>query len=162
MTSLHLNMDVYYADGITQIIASPSKSKLMMKVKGEREIEKKKNKFEWKWKIQTSEEKLKIIPIAQLKTKKINVNEKEIETTTAGKLLGLNINTRGFVGHISKTINKGKGVLTQLRRFSNLTPKMKTTLIKTLFIPVMDYPPITICMASKSKKRKMQTVQINL
>ncbi len=67
----------------------------MMKIKVEREIERI-NKFERKWKIQTSEEKFKIIPIPQLKSKKINVNGKEIETSSSGKLLGLNISSRGF------------------------------------------------------------------
>ncbi len=150
-------LDTMYADDITQVITSPNKSKLMMKIKVEREIERI-NKFERKWKIKTSEEKFKIIPIAQLKPKKINVNGKEIETSTAGKLLGLNISSNGFVSHISKTINKGNGILSQLRRFSNLTPKMKAILVKTLLIPVMEYPSIPICMASLTQKRKMQSV----
>ena len=101
---------------------------------------------------------IKIIPITQLKTKKIKVNGKEIETSKSGKFLVLNITVNGFVGHITKTIKKGNGILSQLRRFSNLTPKIKTILIKTLLIPVMEYPSIPICMASPSQKRKMQTV----
>ncbi len=123
-----------------------------MKLKVEREIERI-NKFERKWKIKTSEEIFKIIPFAQYKTKKINVNGKEIETSTSGKLLGLNITT-GFIGHITKTINKGKVILSQLRRFSKLTSKTKTILVKTLLISVMEYPPIPICMASLTQKRK--------
>jgi len=150
-------MDIMYADDITQVITTPSKSKLMMKVKVEREIERI-NKFERKWKIRTSEEKFKIIPIAQLKSKKIIVNGKEIETCNNGKLLGLNINATGFIGHITNTINKGRGILSQLRRFNNLTPKLKTTLVKTLLIPVLEYPTIPICMASLSQKRKLQSV----
>ncbi len=109
----HDCMDTMYADDITQVITTPSKSRLMMKVKVEREIERI-NKFERKWKIKTSEEKLKIIPIAQLKPKKITVNGKEIETCNNSKLLGLNISATGFVGHITKTVNKGRGILTQL------------------------------------------------
>ncbi len=56
------------------------------------------------------------------------VNGKEIDTCKNGKLLGLNITSTGFNGHISKTINKGKGILSQLRRFRNLTPNMKQKL----------------------------------
>ncbi len=63
-----------------------------MKIKVEREIERL-NKFERKWKIKTREEKFRIAPIAQLKTKKITVNGKEIETSKEGKFLGLNICT---------------------------------------------------------------------
>ncbi len=150
-------LDTMYADDVTQIITSPSKSKLMMKAKVEREIERI-SKFERMWKIKTSEEKFKIIPIAQLKTNKIKVNGKEIETSKNGKLLGLNITTHGFVTHITKMINKGNGVLSQLRRFSGLNPRVKTTLVKTLLIPVITYPSIPLCMASKTQKRKMQTI----
>ncbi len=125
-----------YADDVTQIITSQSKSKLMMKLKVEREIERI-NKFERKWKIKASEEKFKIIPIAQRKTMKIKSDDKETENSTADKLLGLNITSNGFVCHITKTINKGKGILYQLRRFSNLSPKMKTILVKTALIPVL-------------------------
>lgn len=116
-----------YADDVTQIITSPSKSKRMMQVKVEREIERI-SKFERKWKIKTSEEKFKIIPIAQVKIKKIKVNDKEIDTCKSGKLLGLNLTSNGFVTHIRKNTNKGKGILSNLRRFSNLTPKIKATL----------------------------------
>ncbi len=129
-------IDTMYADYITQVITSPSKSKLMIKLKVERKIQRI-NKFERKWKIKSSEEKFKIIPTAQYKTKKIIVSGKEIETIMSGKLLGLNISTTEFVGHISRTIKKGNGILTQLTRFTNLTPKMKTILVKKLLIPVM-------------------------
>ncbi len=101
----HGCIDVMYADDITQIITSQSKSKQMMKIKVEREIERI-NNFERKWKIKTSEEKFKILPIAQYKMQKIMVNGKEIDTCKNGKLLGLNITSTGFTGHICKTINK--------------------------------------------------------
>ncbi len=94
-------LDIMYVDDITQVITSPSKSKLTMKIKVEREIERI-SKFKRKWKIKTSEEKFKIIPVAQLKTKKIKVNGKEIETSTSGKLLILNITSSGFAGHLRK------------------------------------------------------------
>ncbi len=104
------------------------------------------------------EEKFKIIPAAKLKTKKIKVNDKETETSTSGKLLGLNMTSTGFVGHIRKIINKGNGILSQLKRFSNLSPKIKTILVKTLLIPVMTCPSIPICTASQTQKREMQTI----
>ncbi len=108
-----LAMDEYEYDDdddITKVIATPSKSKHMMKIKVEKEIERI-NKFERKWKVQTSEEKFKIIPIAQRKSKIIIVNGKEIEKSSSSKLLGLSISSTGFVSHISKTINKGNGIL---------------------------------------------------
>ena len=69
-------LDTLYADDITQIITTPSKSRGMMKLKAEREIERI-NRYERKWKIKTSEEKFKIIPIAQYTTKQITVNNKK-------------------------------------------------------------------------------------
>ncbi len=77
----------------------------MMKVKVERDIERI-SKFERQWKIKTSEEKFQIIPIARINTKKINVNNKKIETRKSGKLLGLDISTTGLVSHISLAIKK--------------------------------------------------------
>ena len=44
------------------------------------------------------------------------------------------------------------------QRFKNLTTKMKTTLIKTLLIPILEYPSIPICAASLTHKRNMQIV----
>ncbi len=129
----------------------------MMKAKVERKIERI-SKFERNWVIKTSEERFQIIPIAQLKTINIKINGKEIETSRKGKLLDLNISTHGFVTHITRNINKGKGILSQLKRFSGLTPIIKTTLVKTLLIPVITDPSIPLCMASKTHKKKMQTI----
>ena len=80
-------LDTIFTDDITQVITSPSKSKLTLKLKVEieREIERI-NKYERKWKIQTSEEEFKIIPMAQYKKMKITVNGKETETCKERKL----------------------------------------------------------------------------
>ena len=45
-----------------------------------------------------------------------------------------------------------------LKRFNNLTPKLKTTLAKTLLIPVLEYPPVPLCAISKTQKRNLQIV----
>lgn len=150
-------LDTIFADDITQVITSPSKSKGMMKLKVEREIERI-SKYERKWKIQTSEEKFKILPIAQYKTMKIKVNGRDIDTCKEGKFLGLKLKNTGIIGHCNSVKNKGNAVLTNLRRFKNLSPKIKTTLVKTLLIPILEYPPIPICAQSLSQKRNMQTV----
>ncbi len=150
-------LDVIFADDITQIITTPSKSKLMLKLKVEREIERI-SKYERNWKIQTREEKFKIIPMAQYKQMKIKVNDKEIDTCKEGKLLGLKIQSTGIVGHCANVKNKGNAVLTNLRRFRNLSTKVKTTLIKTLLIPILEYPPIPLCSVSLHQKKNLQTV----
>ncbi len=144
-------LDTIYADDITQVITTPSKSKNMMKIKLEREIERI-NRYERLWKIKTSEEKFKIIPIAKYKTYPTIVNGKNIDSSKEGKLLGLKLQRTGLTGHVAERIRKGKGILTKLRRFDLLTPKIKTTLLKTLLIPVLEYPPIPLCSLSKSQK----------
>ncbi len=90
--------DTLYADDITQIATTPSKSKRVMKIKLEGEIERI-NRFERKWKIKTSQEKFKVIPIAQYKTEQISINGLDIITCKEGKLLGLKLQRTGLVGH---------------------------------------------------------------
>ncbi len=83
---------------------------------------------------------------------KKKVNGKDIETCKEGKLLGLKIQSTGMVGHCANIKNKGNAVLTNLRRFRNLSPKVKTTLVKTLLIPILEYSPIPICLATLQQK----------
>ena len=116
------------------------------------------NKYEKKWKIQTCEEKFKILPIAQYKTKKIKVNDKEMDTCKEGKFLELKLRNTVFIGQYNDVKNKGTAVLTNLKRFRNLSPKVKATLVKTLLIPILEYPPVPICAASLTQKRNMQIV----
>ena len=146
-----------YADDISQIITTESKSKHMMKRKVEREIERI-NRFEKSWKIKTSEEKFQIIPLAQLKTQPIVINGRNINTCKEGKLLGLKIQRTGIVGHATDRIHKGRAIIGKLKRFSQLTPKLKATLVKTLLIPVLEYPPIPLCSLSKTQKINMQVI----
>ncbi len=48
--------------------------------------------------------------------------------------------------------------MTKLRRFTNLTPKLKATLVKTQLIPILEYPPVPITVVSNTQKKQMQTV----
>ncbi len=43
-----------------------------------------------------------------------------------------------------------------MKRFSNLTPKIKVTLVKTLLMPILEYPPIPLCSISLTQKRHLQ------
>ncbi len=144
------SIDTMYADDNSRHYKTPSKSKLMMKVKVEREIDRI-NRYEKKWKIKTSE-KFKIIPMAQHKTKQFTITGKNIDTSKEGKLLGLKLQRTGLIGHVTDKIQKENGILSKLKRFNNLTPKLKTTLVKTLLLPVIEYPPIPLCSISKSQK----------
>ena len=96
--------------------------------------------------------------MAQYKKMKITVKGKEIETCKEGKFLGLKLQSTGIVGHCTNLKNKGNAVLTNLRKFKNLSPKIKTTLVKTLLLPILEYPPIPLCATSLTQKRNIQTV----
>ena len=98
--------------------------------------------------------------MAQYKKIKITVNGKEIETFKEGKFLWLELQLTGITGHSIKNKNKGNASLTNLQIFKNLSPKTKSTLVKTLLKLVLEYPPIPIYAASLTQKRNMQTIGI--
>ncbi len=127
-----------------------------MKLKVEREIERI-NKYEKQWKIKTSQDKFKLIPIAQFKTKTIVVNGREINNSKDVKVLGLKLQSNGITGHVSNIKNKGNAVMAMLR-FSTFAPKLKTTLVKTLLLPILKYPIIPLCIASTTQKKKLQVI----
>ena len=91
----------------------------------------------------------------QYKKMKIVVNRKEMETW---KVSRTRITICSIAGHCICIKNKGNAVLTNLKRFKNLSLQTKSTLIKTLLTPVLDYPTIRIYAASLTQKRNMQTV----
>ncbi len=128
----------------------------MIKSKVEREINRI-NRFEKKWKIKTSHDKFKIIPIAQ-HTKNIVVNGEELNTNKEGKLLGLKVQSTGIVGHVSTLKNKANAVVTKLRRFTDLTQNIKTTLVKTLLIPILEYPPVPLSAVLLTQKINLESV----
>ncbi len=51
--------------------------------------------------------------------------------------------------------------MAKLRRFSNLIPKLKTTLFKTLLLPIIEYPIISLCITLRKHKKRKQQVVIN-
>ncbi len=80
-----------------------------------------------------------------------------MENSKKGKVLGLTIQTHGIIGHASKVKNKGNAVMAN-KRFINLTPKLKLTLIKTLLLPIIEYPVIPLRTTSLTQKRKLQVI----
>ncbi len=129
----------------------------MMKMKAKREIDRI-NRYERKWKIKTNEEKFKVIPLAQYKAKQLTINGKNVNPSKDRKFLGLKLQVTGLTSHVTEKINKSKDILSNLRRFSNLTPELKATLIKTLLIPVIEYPPVPLCSISKARKLNIKRI----
>ncbi len=64
----------------------------------------------------------------------------------------------GIGGHCTNLKNKGNAVLSKLRRFTGLAPKLKTLLVKTQLIPILEYPSIILSAASTSHKKSLQSV----
>ena len=96
--------------------------------------------------------------MAQHKVMSLRVNGKWINSWKEGKVLGLKLQSTGIIGHANAIKNKGNGVLSALRRFGNLTPKLEATLVRTQLIPILDYPPIPLSSVSKTQKQAVQVV----
>ncbi len=80
------------------------------------------------------------------------VNGTVIDTTNAGKLLGLNISSIVLVGHIKE----GDRNFAQLRRFRNVTPKINSILVKSLVIYSCSTPPFQLAWPQHPRKEKLK------
>lgn len=85
---------------------------------------------------------------------KLTVNGRKNETCSEGNFLRLKLQSTGIIGHCTNVRNKGNAVYINLRKFKNLPAKIKITLIKTLSIAFLEYPPIPICATSLIKKKR--------
>ena len=77
----HGDLDVIFADDITQVIVDPNVSTRYIARKTEREIQRV-NSFERKWKIKTSMQKFQLLAISKLKPGKVEVEGLEISFKT--------------------------------------------------------------------------------
>ncbi len=59
-------------------------------------------------------------------------------TSYNSKILGLNITNRGYTKHVTESINYARKNLSKLYCFYNMAIKIKTLLIKTLILPILD------------------------
>ena len=147
-----------YADDITHIIKYQGKSKTIQARRTERAIQTI-NDYEKKWKIKTNMAKFEILPIAAKKTEEIRVNGEEVLPAKKGIVLGLNLTREGFTKHIGKNRQRAGVQANRLKRFRNLSIKTKLKLYKTLILPILEYPPVPLHLASKTQKHKLQVVQ---
>ena len=154
----HGNLNIQYADDITQIITYQGKSRQFMATRTTQEIEKI-NNYERKWKIKTNKSKFKIIPIAVQKKNNIIIDGEVIEFSGNGKILGLTVSRNGINKHINNIATKAKIALHDLYRFYDLPCNIKTHLIKAYIIPILLYPIIPLCTTSKAAQSTLQSVQ---
>lgn len=152
------NLNLIYADDITQIIRYRGPSEKMLALQTMREIEKV-NSYEKQWKIKTNRAKFQIIPILRTKTEPIIINNDNYEYDKEGKALGLTIATNGFRKHSQNRINLAKIQLKNLYRFRDLSVGNKRKLYYALVKSVLEYPPVPLHVASNTQIKQMQIVQ---
>ena len=93
--------------------------------------------------------------MAQYKTENITIDGRNLPISKDGKALGLKLQSTGITGHITDRVNKTRTALSKVRRFNNLPLAIKTTLVKTLIVPILEYPPIPMCSSSRTQQRKL-------
>ena len=151
-------MNIHYADDISQIITYPGKSRNMMARRAEREISQI-NNYEHKWKIKTNINKFKIIAMAQKKIEDIMVDNERIEYKREGTILGQRITATGIIAHTNYRKQRAKESLTKLKIFRQLSRTTKIQLIKSLVIPLLQYPPVPLHTISKTQQLYLQRIQ---
>lgn len=152
------DLNISYADDITQIIGYKGKSKNMMNLHSTREIERI-NNFEKTWKIKTNITKFTPLHLGARITTPLNVNDNPIEFKNIGKCLGLKITNTGYYKHITDRCNSASAALKKLNTLYNMPEKIKVHLVKALILPILDYPPIPIHAMSKTQISKLQKIQ---
>ena len=80
--------------------------------------------------------------IATETEEEISIEDNILNTQTSGRILGHTISNTGYGKHIKERYIQVKGALTKLYRFKNVQAKIKIHLIKSLVLPVLQYPPI--------------------
>lgn len=123
-----------------------------------REIESQ-NHYERQWKIKTNSAKFTIVRLGSKHQEEIIADDDVHLTSNKGKILGLTITKQGYNEHIQNRRIIALRTLHQLYRFSHMSTKIKTQLVKTLILPILDYPPVPTHTLSKTQIRKLQIIQ---
>lgn len=152
------NLNICYADDITQITGYKGKSKNILNRQTEREILKV-NDFEKKWRIKTNLTKFTPLHLGARITNPLIIDEDPIEFKSEGKCLGLLITINGYNKHIQDRNNKALAALKKLYRLQHMPEKIKIHLVKALVLPILEYPPIPTHALSQTQVSKLQKIQ---
>ena len=117
------------------------------------------NNYENKWKIKTNKNKFQIVPISRIKTSVITINNKILQYTNKGKILGLTFNTRGIIPQIKILRDIANDNLTKMYRFHNLNSQNKQNLYNALVRSALIYSPVFLNIISKSSVIHLQKIQ---
>ena len=151
-------VDVGFTDDNTQIITYPLRSKEMLSTITSEEITRV-NAYEKKWKIKTNKTKFQLLSISATKPHNVLVDRVQIPFKNKITVLGLDISTRGITSHLNRRLVMAKKQYMKLKWFKKMSTKIQLQLYRTLIRPIMEYPIIPLCIASKTNKRKIQQFQ---
>ena len=136
-------------------------SKRALALRTKREIERI-NKFKKEWKIKTNKNKFKILSISKTKPEPIVIDHRRINFANNVIILWFNIGRTGFSTHLTKRTVIARGTLSILKRFRAIKLKTKSYLYKILLRSALEYPNTPACIASSTKKMKLQKLQNNV
>ena len=146
--------DIHFADDITQIIIYLGREKQALALKTSREISRI-NVYEKQWKIQINKNKFQLISISATKPKDVIVDNAIIPFKNQVTVLGLNLTTRGISSHFkTRKAILANGQLIKLNRFKSLDERIKLHIYKGMIRPILEYPVVPICLASKTNIKK--------
>ena len=111
------------------------------------------------WKIKTNMGKFKVLQLGTVNKAPIAINNNIIDITNEGTILGLKITTRGYIKHVTQRKNLADIALGKLYKFSSLSTKIKTHLVKAFVLPILEYPPIPTHTMSTTQKKRLQKTQ---
>lgn len=156
-TPARTNINIQYADDITQIVSSRRSEKILA-LETAREIERL-NDYENKWRIKTNQSKFQIISISKRKKEPVVIGGRPHPFDKSGKVLGVQFTTNGFSTHTKSRIKMAKDKLTKLYRFKQISMQNKKKLYNAYVKSILVYPTIPLHTASKHLQGKMQVVQ---
>ena len=152
------NLDVIFADDVTQIIQNLRDDRRALAEATRVEIERI-NEYEKKWKIQTSINKFSLLSISKSSPEPVVVNNRQIPFKNEVKMLGLTIKRTGVRTHCNTRLGLAKVQSKKIKRFIKLDPKIKLHLYKALIRPILEYPIIPNGIQAQTNILQMQRVQ---
>ena len=152
------DVDVIFADDISQVIIYEGNDKEEAAIQTEREIVRV-NEYKKFWKIKTNKNKFRMIAASKTNPAPLSAKDENMPFTENVNILGLKLRRTGSLSHITEKVNAAKHQLLKLRRFYKLKPELIIRLYITLIQPMMEYPPIPMSLASNTSFMKIQKVQ---
>ena len=101
--------------------------------------------------------KMKILTARRRRPAPLHIDGNRVQYTQAANIHRLT--NFGITPQITHLYNKGNRQLLKMKRFSCLPSDTKLYLFKALIRPMLEYPAVVLCTASRSALYKLQQVQ---